>query len=393
MQRMPEFIAINQNRIEYMLSLFCLSMDELLAKINEGGENPIQKSQINTGSIRLSHLKKIDEIFKQGLSFYTDPTNLSQRKQASIFFRKKNFNAEISLGDRQIVNQTEKDIHHLSAINKLSGKRINRIIETYTTNDKAEDVAYQMRSKLYPQEIIKEDKGFLKLLIETLSNYNILVLEFVETWNKKNKTDLDGFFISPNVLVIKRQQIFFKREIFTLAHELGHYLLDEEEIDNNNFANKNPSVIEKWCDTFAFAFLGGAEIKKQLEKINPNNASHDNATISKLSYSHHLSRLALFTNLTPANMNIISWEQYKKIKEGLEEQFKKEQKAEKQKKEAEKLRLKELGIKPQGGGTAKAIHSPLEKDIYRHAYFEGVLSEYDLLSRFKSKDIDKLLYE
>ena len=35
MQRVSEFIAINQNRIKYMLSLFCLSMDELLAKINE----------------------------------------------------------------------------------------------------------------------------------------------------------------------------------------------------------------------------------------------------------------------------------------------------------------------------------------------------------------------
>lgn len=390
---MVEFIKINQTRVSYMLLLFRLSIDELLEKINQASTNPIEKHQIDTENIQLSHLKKIDAIFGQGLSFYTNPENLSKRKQASIFFRNSSFNINLNLADKQIVNHIEKDIHHLAAINKLSGKHVNRIVQTYNISDPAEAVAYEIRDKLYPQKTVKADKAFLQILIESFSSYNILVLEFVEAWNKKNKTTLDGFFISPNTLVIKRQQKSFKREIFTLAHELGHYFLNKEEIDKNNLGEENLNAIEKWCDAFAFAFLSGPEIKNQLKKINPSALKHDNKTIRNLSDTYHLSRLALFTNLTSANINIISWQQYREIKEDLNQQFKNKLNQERQQKEKEKLRLKELGITSTGGGTAKPIHSPLEQDIYRHAYFEGVVSEYDLLSRFKVKNIDGLLYE
>ena len=44
-----------------------------------------------------------------------------------------------------------------------------------------------------------------------------------------------------------------------------------------------------------------------------------------------------------------------------------------------------------GDQVSKIIYSPLEKDIYIHAYYRGVISEYELLSHFKEKNIDKFI--
>lgn len=103
-------------------------------------------------------------------------------------------------------------------------------------------------------------KEFLRALISKFAEKNILVFEFVETWNKKEKANIDGFYLAPNVIVLKRHQSSFRREIFTLIHELGHYLLNEEEIeelDISNFANNKLSDIERWCNDFAYYFLVG----------------------------------------------------------------------------------------------------------------------------------------
>lgn len=62
------------------------------------------------------------------------------------------------------------------------------------------------------------------------------------------------------MIVLKRHQISFRREIFTLIHELGHYLLNEEEIeelDYSNLARRDLSAIEKWCNDFSYYFLIG----------------------------------------------------------------------------------------------------------------------------------------
>ena len=101
----------------------------------------------------------------------------------------------------------------------------------------------------------KEKREYLKGFINKLGEYNVLVLEFVDTFNKKEKANIDGFYISPNAIVLKRNQEAFSREIFTLCHELGHYLLDKEDVDELDFSKfveqfSNPSDIEEWCNGF-----------------------------------------------------------------------------------------------------------------------------------------------
>ena len=62
----------NIKRLNYLLSLFDMTTDELLMLISDGLKKPITKEEIITENIKVSHLKRIDKVFNKGLHFYLD---------------------------------------------------------------------------------------------------------------------------------------------------------------------------------------------------------------------------------------------------------------------------------------------------------------------------------
>jgi hypothetical protein len=244
----------NISRIEYIIDLYRLSIEELLNIISEGLRNPITKEDLYSKEIKVSILKKIDKVFNKGLNYYLDPNEPRHSKDASIFFRKDNFNSDLNIGAKKIVNQFEDLKISLSAISKLTDFNLERKFRIYNIQDNPLDVAFQVRESLYPSISTNKLRDFLKLLINSFAESNIMVFEFVETWNKKDKANINGFFLSPNTIVLKRQQKSFKREIFTLVHELGHFLLNEEEIeevDYKSISKNHLNKIELCCNEFA----------------------------------------------------------------------------------------------------------------------------------------------
>jgi hypothetical protein len=230
---------------------------ELLKRLNVKRKNPLVETDIFNEEIKLSILKKIDSVFHKGLSFYIDPKEPTQSREESIFFRKDNFNAKLNLGAKQIVTKFEEEKISFSTLAKLSDFKIKRNIPVFKITDNPETVATEIRKTLYP-EFTSDKKEFLKNFISKFAENNILVFEFIETHNKKEKANINGFYLTPNVIVLKRNQKSFSREIFTLAHELGHYLLNEEEIDDNiseiNIEYDKLNKIERWCNDFAYFF-------------------------------------------------------------------------------------------------------------------------------------------
>ena len=240
--------------------------------ISVGLKKPINKDDIMSSDINISHLKRIDSVFNKGLHFYLDPKFPEVSKDASIFFRKSKFGVDLNIGSKKIVNQFEEFKISLSAIAKLAELNLERTIPIFKIKDDPKTVAQQLRNELYP-EFDFDSKIFLKSLIGKFAENNILVFEFVETWNKKDKANIDGFFLNPNVIVLKRIQTSFRREIFTLIHEFGHYLLNEEEVEQielQDLASSKLSNIEKWCNDFAYYFLVG-EYDNLIENINKNS--------------------------------------------------------------------------------------------------------------------------
>lgn len=371
----------NISRLKYLLKLYKISIDELLNNISEGLKKPITKEEVFSKEIKLNILKKIDRFFNRGLHYYLDPKSPEVSKEASIFFRKDSFNSELNIGAKKIVNHFEEFKISLSAIAKLADLELSRLFPYYKLSDDPKIAAKNVREKLYPP-FSSDLKEFLKFLIFKFAESNILVFEFVETWNKKDKANIDGFFITPNVIVLKRQQRFLRREIFTLIHELGHFLLNEEEIEKLDYdylAQQNLSSIERWCNDFSFYFLAGQYID-EVEKIEIASSKNDYhfELIEEISKKTHLSQIALFTRLLFKNK--ISQTDYNKIRKDFEESYQEKFKEEQRQKELDK----ELGIKREGR-VPQPIKSPLLISTLQTAFYEGVLTEYEICKHLNIK--------
>ncbi len=364
-----------------MLKLFNISVDELLQNISEGLKKPITEEEIFAKEINLSHLKRIDKFFNKGLHYYLDPKTPETSKEASIFFRKQRFNSELNIGAKKVVNHFEEFKISLSAIAKLADLELSRLFPFYKLSDDPKIVANKVREDLYPS-FTNNLKEFLKSIISKFAENNILVFEFVENWNKKEKANIDGFFLSPNVIVLKRQQRFFRREIFTVIHELGHFLLNEEEIEKLDYdylVYQNLSSVERWCSDFSFYFLAGeyADVLEKIQRAEPQNDYHFDL-IEDLSRKTHLSKIALFTRLLLQNK--ISQSNYDKIRNDFEENYKAKLKEEQKQKELDK----ELGI-TRNGRSPQPIKSPLLISTIQTAFYEGVLNEYEVCKQLNIK--------
>lgn len=353
------------------MSLYGMTEHELLSVISHGHKRPFQKEDVFSEQIELNTLKRIDKVFTKGLNYYLDPANPIKSREESIFFRKSNFGTVLNFSARKVVNQFEELKISLSAVSKLSEIKTKRTVPVYTNKSDPKKVAFELRNTFYPQ-FSSNLKEFLKSLIYKFADNEILVFEFIETWNKKEKANIDGFFLSPNVIVLKRQQSSFRREIFTLAHEFGHFLLDKEEVEElsiSNLANKNLSATERWCNDFAYYFLAG-EYDIQIEEIQKVSAKNDycHSIVEAVSNKTHLSKIALYTRLLFRNK--ISSNDYNLIKSNYEEEFRLKLDALQKQKELDKLQ----GEK-QGGSAPKPITSPLLVDTLKTALYVGVISE------------------
>lgn len=364
----------NIKRIEYLLSLYKMTTGELLLQINMGLKKQIQANDLFDEEIEINHLKRIDKVFNKGLHYYLDENVPVRSDEASIFFRKERFISDLNLEARKVVNRFEELKISLEAISKLVDIRRERLLPIFSTRDDPEDVAHALSKQLYPA-FEPNKRNFLKALIERFAEYNILVFEFIETWNKKETANIDGFFLHPNVIVLKREQNAFSREIFTLIHELGHYLLNIEEveqIDVLNMARRELSAVERWCNDFAFYFLAG-ERSKEIAGMGIVDDRNDYFfdRVSRLSGDTHLSKLAIYTRLLFNGQ--ISQANYNQVRIGLEENFrlKKEEKA--RQKEIDKM----LGVKSKGSAP-KPINSPLLISTVQIAYYEGIMNESDV---------------
>ena len=222
-----------------------------------------------------------------------------------------------------------------------------------------------------------------------------MIFEFVETHNKKEKANIDGFYIEPNAIVLKRNQDSFSREIFTLSHELGHYLLQQEEVDELDFTkitenNTSLSEIENWCNSFAYNLLLGADNAARLDSIDiyDYKVDYGHELVEAISKSTNLSRLAIFTNLFFQHK--MSFTDYSNVRDDLYRQWQERKDADRLKKDQEKA----SGIQTKGR-TPKPIQSNLVIDIYNYALNRGVVTEYEYCSvlNVSPNDISKIFYE
>lgn len=364
----------NKERLDYLLALFGMSKDELLSLLNEGRKTLVTLEDINGEEIKISLLKRIDDIFHKGLPFYLDFSPIDKNQTSKVFFRKSRFHSVLSIEDKRLVDSFESLKSLLDGYRKLTDTFTSeyQFHSAFNIESNPKDVADNVRAILIPEKYIKDHREFLKEMIARLAEINVYVFEFVETWNKKEKATIDGFYIDPNVIVLKRQKSY-KREIFTLAHEIGHYLLGIEDIEAIDMAkvekNRQSNAVERWCNDFAFYLIAGDAVK-ELDRYDAYSEDV-NFTIDHLSKTTHISRMAWYTRL--AYKQIVPMPFYRCIIHKLEEE------------QAEKQREKKESQK-EGKSNArspKPIISPLYMSTMQHAFYNGLISEASFCGQLK----------
>ena len=374
----------NKERLDYLLALFSRSKDELLSSLNEGKKKAVTLKDIYGEEIKISLLKRIDEIFHKGLSIYLDFTPIDLNQKAKIFFRKSRFQSVLSMEDKRLVDSFETLKSLLDGYRTLTDTFTSeyQLHNSFTIEHSPKDVADRVRDMLIPAKNIKEHREFLKKMITKLAEINVYVFEFVETWNKRERATIDGFYLDPNIIVLKRQKSY-KREIFTLAHEIGHYLLGVEDVEALDMSkvekNRISNKVERWCNDFAFYLIAGDAVN-ELDKYN--FYSEDvNFTIEELSRTTHISRMAWYTRL--AYNKIVPMPYYRGIIRDLQEEQEEKQN---EKKEEQKS-------KSSNARAPKPIVSPLYIETMQYAFYNGLVSESSFCEhlRISPKQIDKYL--
>jgi len=365
-------IEINKERIQYLLSLYKMTESDLLFLLNKNRKKTIKKSQLYGDTIEISILKRIDKIFEKGLNFYQDYSPINKSVSNSVFFRKQSFRTKPNMETIKVVNRYENIKQAIDAYNKLSQYSIEQNAVQCSINDSPFEIAVEARELFFPNTK-GNARQFLVQLIKKCADNGVYVFEYIETWNKKERTNVDGFFLKPNVIVLKHNK-YYKREIFTLAHELGHYLPGIEEIEAVDYADISVSehdATERWCNDFAYYFIMGdkANIISSIADINADN-DYCFELLGNMSKETHISRLALFTRLFLEKK--LTYADYCNVKDDLDNEYKIRQEKEKQKE-------KKVGIAP------KPIISPLFLHTMQFAYFKGVISEKTFCTRLNIK--------
>ena len=315
-------VGFNINRLRFLLALYGMKEGDLLTILNDGLKRKYTCEQVFTHEIDLKVLKKIDKVFNKGLNYYVDPAPIQVGESMSVFFRKKNLGEMLNFTSKKVVNDFESLKNYLASLDKLSNVRTEVTLPHCTQRTSPRVAAARVRELIYPEKEAKTPRDFLKGLIYTLSKCGVLVFEYLEAPNKKEKANIDGFFLKPNFIVLKRHS-YFKREIFTLLHEVGHCVLDVEEVESLNSQQMDYTTMsktERWCNDFAFYFLVGkyADEFMGIDKADGTN-DYQFPLFEKISQECHISRRALFTRLFYDGK--MSQPDYENVLRDLDEQF------------------------------------------------------------------------
>jgi len=394
---------LNPNRIKYILQLYNLKDNELLDKFNSGKKkitlDILNDCLYNAKEVNLSFLKKLDRIFGKGLVWYISDRDIDA-KESSIFLRKDKFSSDLNFHARKIINTFEEQKLDVQLLSKLINYNLDRQLDKFSIADDVNLVKSKITTKFEEVEknlIFKKtlkpkainDREYLERLIRIIESFNVFVFEFIEHKKTKDKSNFSGFFMKPNVIVIKRQQKYMRREIFTLLHEFAHYLISYEEIDEindapNNLENhtNNTTAVEEWCNNFAFKVLinNNEDEFESLIFANKENNYYEEE-ISNLCKKTYISKTAYYTRLykekkiSNFDYNII----YSKIVDAINKDENEKKLKEQERSELFKQdRVLHFGVQ-------KPIQSNLFIDILRFNYFDGNIDQGKVCKYLKIK--------
>ena len=250
-------VDVNKDILEFAIRRSGYSVKELFRKISN--RYPVKYFDLDyledilTGKEKpkYSDLKKIDSFLKRGIPFYF----LENVPDENIFidFRRKYADIDISpemeikFRDYQYLREEIKEL--LNLLN-YSLERIDPIL-----NKESDPVETGMR---YRNIFNLVDLNIHSLNSKELFEYFRKEIEKRSLFVFKNDLgDIRGcLFIGNSLppLIVINSSDDKNAEIFSLLHDFGHYLLNDEEIETSNNLSYKENT-ERWCNIFAYSLL------------------------------------------------------------------------------------------------------------------------------------------
>lgn len=352
---------INTQRLGYIMKLYSLEKDDLCALLNAGldAESKLTVDELFAGQLNDTQSDRLVEVSGKHLGFWINAFSANRRGYDSILYRKHRFNCELTHQDRLLVVREEGNAGLLIDTCDEMRLRLRRKLPRFNVRQKASLAACKTRDLLGAGEEYASPRVFLEDMVAKLSEQNIVINEHIDPKDKNGQTNLAGFFIKTRTIVFKRHRHRY-RELFTLAHELGHYMLGDEDIDALSL-DGNLQKEERWCNNFAFHFILGPERVQELNNLT-NKQMHDPlGAIARFAERHHISSLAIYYYFQQEGK--ISYAEYKK-KESLIKNASKKSKS------------------PSMSSDFPLV-SPLELDILREACEQEILRRPEVMMRYK----------
>lgn len=273
---------------------------EYLKEILQGQRNPLY-----------TDLKYLDTYLKRGIPFYF----LSQFPNDEVFanFRKKNRDVKIEPDVEVKLREYASLRRDIAEMLKDSYISIERNLRVYTEKESPEKVAEELRKRFVyvPDNFGKsQTREAFQFLRNRVEEEGIFVFKDNLGENTRGCLFLKGE--GPPLLLINSSENK-NAEIFTLLHELAHYLLDKEELDYGLERSSYSHATENWCDRFAFRFLfpESAESREQFTKDQKEELMKS-SRLEELSKTYKVSKHALMFRFYL--LNIISGAEYKDFK-------------------------------------------------------------------------------
>jgi len=256
-----------------------LSVEEVAAFANVT-EDRLRKFENAAASPTSNQLSKLGELYNLAFyQFYSE--SLPDFSEALPDFRKTN-PTKANLSPRGLVRiwQTQSQAEFVEMMARALGAlKPQRSTFLRLTNEKQPSAeALRNQFDLWNEKVAKGLK-FSGTDEMKFSSYLRCFVEFHgcnTVFNSVPETDYLGFFDeyseSQKSIFVNRNQAYSKRKLFTLSHEVAHFLFDAEGV-SNPFIAKN--AIERQCNQYAAEFLAPEGLVRRIIDSKPKTRSSE----------------------------------------------------------------------------------------------------------------------
>ena len=261
--------------------------------LNQGlaDEDHLSVAQLFAGEMTSIQLDRLIEVSGKHWGFWAMPSPAQGPCYSSILYRKHQFNCDLTHQDRMLVVREEDNAGLLTDTCAELRWRLRRKLPRFNVKQKPSLAAYRTRDLLKIGSEYASPRVFLEDMAAKLADQNIIINEHIDPMGKRGQTNLAGFFIKTRTIVFKRHRRRCQ-ELFTLAHELGHYMLGDEDIDALSL-HGNLIGEERWCNDFAFHLILGPKRAQELAALTDKQINAPNV-VNRFADRHHISRQALY---------------------------------------------------------------------------------------------------